>query len=82
MELSKKTTILFSEQQFRYLKELAGIKNSSIGELIRKACEKVYGKIDESEAAAAVDRLSELGLPTGSIDVIKQEIVHSKPDPL
>jgi len=42
MELTKKTTILFTEKQFDALKKIAFIQKTSIGELIRRACEHEY----------------------------------------
>ena len=79
MELSKKTTILFSKKQFALLKRIAASRNTSIGDLIRKACEENYGLISEAEAETAVDRLSQFSLPVSDIEEMKQEILQKKP---
>ncbi len=47
MELSHKTIILFSENQFSSLKTMAKAKGKFIGELIRSACEQVYASDDK-----------------------------------
>ena len=75
MELSKKTTILLSPRLFNTLKSLSKSKNSSIGELIRSACEAQYSLGTESDAHAAVDQLSALALPVDSPGAMKAESV-------
>ncbi len=79
MDLSKKTTILFSKKQFALLKRIAASRNTSIGDLIRKACGEKYGLISEAEAEKAVDRLSQFSLPVSDIEEMKQEILQNKP---
>lgn len=80
MELTKKTTILFTEKQFNTLKKIAFIQKTSIGELIRRACEHEYGILIEIEAEKAVEELAGLSLPVGPVEEMKQEIVSTKPD--
>ena len=56
MELSKKTTILFSPKSHRQLSDLAERRGVSLGELGREACAPAYGIVDQEavvEAAAA-----------------------------
>lgn len=43
MELSKKTTILFSPETHERLTELAARRGVSLGELVRDACVAQYG---------------------------------------
>ena len=81
MELNKKTTILFSHKQFDLLKRIAAVRRTSIGELIRKACEHEYGLVHKSEAEEAVDALAELSLPAYDIEQMKAEIVDGKIKP-
>lgn len=78
MELSKKTTILFSPELHRRLTGLATKRRVSLGELVREACEACYGVIGGPERAAAVRALASLHLPVGSPAQMKRE---SQPDP-
>ena len=78
MELSHKTTILFSEDQFSSLKSMAKAKGKSIGELIRSACEQVYASDDRVGAVDAVLELEKLNLPVASVEEMKMEQVPFK----
>ena len=80
MELSIKTTILFSPVQYAALKKTAAARKKSVGELIRSACEKEYGLVPRTEAVDAVSELSSLYLPAGSPAEMKREILQSKPE--
>ncbi len=82
MELTKKTTILFTEHQFKLLQQIAAFRKTSIGDLIRRACETEYGLVSGREAAEAVERLSSLALPAYDIEQMKAEILHMKPGPV
>lgn len=73
MGLSKKTTILLSPRLHSLLKGISAAKETSIGELIRSACEKQYGLYPESEALAAAERLSDLALPVDTPGAMKRE---------
>lgn len=42
-ELTKKTTILFSLEQYDYLRRLAKRRQTSVGDLVRTACKEQYG---------------------------------------
>ena len=78
MELSHKTTILFSKNQFSSLKNLAKVKKTSIGDLIRSACEKVYASNDREGAVNAVLELEKLKLPVASVQEMKRDQVPFK----
>ncbi len=78
MELSHKTTILFSEDQFSSLKTMAKANGKSIGELIRSACEQVYASDDRDRAVSAVLELEKLNLPVASVSEMKMEQVPLK----
>ena len=78
MELSKKTTILFSPDLHEHLTYVADRKGVSLGHLIREACIERYSFVPVEEREAAVDALSSLNLPTGTPGEMKQESV---PDP-
>ena len=78
MELSKKTTILLTPELHKRLSALAEKSGSSIGALIREACEKQYGLVSAEARLRAVREMATLGLPVGSVRQMKRESV---PDP-
>jgi len=78
MELSKKTTILFSPEQHRQLSAQAASQGVSLGELVREACLVAYGVVDQNSRRAAVRGLADLSLPVGSSAAMKRE---AQPDP-
>ncbi len=78
MELSKKTTILFSPELHRRLAQLAAQRGRSLGELVREACVAQYGVAGSADQALAVRELGELRLPVGGVAQMKRESV---PDP-
>lgn len=80
MELSQKTTILLSPAQHRRLKQLAAERRTSIGELVRAACERQYGLASADDAEEAVRELAALELPVAEPGEMKRESVPS-PDP-
>ena len=51
MELSKKTTILFSPDLHARLLRLAAQRGTSLGDLVRTACERQYGLATPEEMA-------------------------------
>lgn len=78
MELSKKTTILFSPDLHRRLTRLAARQGVSLGELVREACEARYGAADDPRRIEAARALAGLSLPVGTPERMKRE---SQPDP-
>ena len=74
MELTKKTTVLFSEDLYNKLKKLAHTKKRSIGDLIRSACEKQYHLYSSEEAREAVEVLAKLSLPVDSVAEMKKQL--------
>lgn len=78
MELSKKTTILFSPDLHRRLARLAAARGVSLGELVREACVARYAVLDDPRRTAAARGLAALSLPVGPPDRMKRE---SQPDP-
>ncbi len=75
MELSKKTTILFSPELHERLTRLARERNTSIGDLVRTAVERQYGLVPPQERLDAVDALAELRLPVASPAEMEAESV-------
>ncbi len=73
MELSKKTTILFSPELHRRLAALAIKRGSSLGDLVREACEAQYGIMGGPERADAARSLAALHLPVGSTAEMKRD---------
>lgn len=78
MDLSKKTTILFSPELHHQLSERAARQGVSLGALVREACVAAYGLVDQDARRAAVEALAELALPVDRPEVMKRE---SQPDP-
>ncbi|MQA90418.1 MAG: hypothetical protein GEU90_09300 [Gemmatimonas sp.] len=80
MQLSKKTTILFSPELHERLLRLAARRGTSLGGLVREACEAHYGLVPWEERAAAVEELASLTLPVASPTVIERESVPQPED--
>ena len=80
MDLSKKTTILFSPELHERLARLARQRHTSLGELVRAACEKQYGLFSEEERITALRELSKLSLPVGDPATMKRESVPDVED--
>lgn len=81
MELSKKTTILLSDELHSRLSALAAREGVSLGELIRDACRRQYGLFDRTERLAAVDALGALAAPVADVRTMKRQSVPG-PDEL
>ncbi|HEY6323154.1 MAG TPA: CopG family transcriptional regulator [Thermoanaerobaculia bacterium] len=80
MELSKKTTLLFSPDLHRQLTRLAHQRGESLGELVRQACEAQYGIISRESRVAAVRALEAMSLPVGDPEQIERESVPAPED--
>jgi predicted DNA-binding protein len=77
MELSKKTTILFPPDLHARLARLAKQRGTSLGHLVRTACEQQYGLASREERLAAVEDLASLDLPVGTPEEMARESVPS-----
>jgi len=75
MDLSKKTTILFSPELHARLTRLAALKRTSMGELVRAACEREYGTPTREERREAVRQMAAMRLPVGDVAQMKRESV-------
>jgi len=78
MELSKKTTILFPPELHDRLSRLAEHRGTSLGDLVRRACEIQYGLVPIEARLEAVRELASLALPVGEPEDLERESV---PDP-
>lgn len=78
MELVKKTTILFPPELHARLVKLAKRRHSSLGSLVREACEHQYGMPGTDERIEAARALRALRLPVGRVGTMKRQSV---PDP-
>ncbi len=76
-ELTKKTTILLQPELHERLTRLAGQRGTSLGELIRTACERQYGMGGSEERLRAARSLAALSLPVGSPSEMKKESVST-----
>ena len=75
MKLTKKTTILFSPELHGRLSQLAAQRGTSLGELVRTACERHYALPSREEKLAAVRKLTALRLPVAHPRRMKQQAV-------
>lgn len=80
MELSKKTTILFTPALHERLSRLAAERRVSLGQLVRAACERQYGLHSAQSRLAAVHRLGALDLPVADTRAMKEQSVPSPED--
>ena len=80
MELSKKTTILFPPELHERLAQLASLRGTSIGDLVRGACEREYCTCSREEKLAAVKKLVSLRLPVAGTRRMKRESVPHPED--
>lgn len=74
-KLTKKTTILLQPDLHERLTRLAEQRGTSLGDLIRTACETQYGLAGSDERRRAVRRLVALELPVGSPAEMKRQSV-------
>jgi hypothetical protein len=75
MELTKKTTVLFTPDLYGDLADLARQRRSSVGELIREACRSQYFLSSPEERMSIVDRMAVLNLPVGTPEEMERESV-------
>lgn len=75
MELSKKTTILFPPKLYNHLSRIARERGESVGQLVRDACERLYGEPSADERMQAVRMLASLSLPVGTVEQMSEESV-------
>jgi len=80
MELSKKTTILFPPELHERLSRLAEHRRTSLGDLVRKACEVQYGLLPVEARLDAVRELASLSLPVAAYEVMERESVPAVED--
>ena len=80
MELVKKTTILFPPKLHARLSRLAKRRRTSLGHLVRQACEREYAMATSEQRVAAVRELRSLSLPVGSPAEMKRESVPKPRD--
>ncbi len=77
-KLTKKTTILLQPDLHRRLTHLADQQGTSLGELVRSACEKQYGIGRSEERMRAARAIAALELPVSEPAQMKRE---SQPKP-
>lgn len=78
MELTKKTTILFTPDLYLKLEKIAREQGTSVGNLVRQACERQHKLHTTADRLKAVNDLAELRLPVGSPEDME---VESAPRP-
>ena len=80
MALTKKTTILFPPDLYARLSRLAEQQGTSLGNLVRKACELQYGRVSAETRLEAVRQLAAISLPVGNPGAMKCESVPRAED--
>lgn len=76
--LTKRTNILFEDNTWKELVALAKKRNSSVGELVRKAIKKTYfSETIDKERAGAVDTIFKIRKKHKGIDY-KELINHGR----
>ena len=80
MELTKKTTILFPPDLHDQLSRLAELRGTSLGDLVRKACEIQYGLVPVDARLEAVRELIGMSLPVGDPADLTRESVPAPED--
>lgn len=69
------TTISLSPKLHRQLTRLAVQRRTSVGELIRRACERQYGFGGDESRVAAARALASFHLPVASVPEMKRKSV-------
>lgn len=80
MELNKKTTILFSTDLHARLVRIAKRRGTSLGDLVRQACETRYGLVSREERLRAVEEIGRLNLPVGTVRQMKRQSIPAPED--
>ncbi len=75
MALTKKTIVLFPPKLHTRLTRVAAERQTSLGDLVRRACEKEYGEPSRDEKRAALQRLTNLRLPVSDPKQMERESV-------
>lgn len=76
--LSQKTTILFSPELYRQLKDIASATKTSVGELIRRAVIREYMLSDKKKRLEAVKHLSQIGGRQPDWEEMEEEIIKGR----
>ena len=76
-KFNKRTQILFSEEQFKKLKDISINKNKSIGFLVREAIDTLFIK-EKEDKKNIIDKIVKLNLPVDSWEEMKKEIEQGK----
>lgn len=80
MDLTKKTTILFPPRLYQHLVQVARRRGTSVGQLVRAACEAQYQDPTVDERLEAVRALAALSLPVGTPEQLAAESVPRPED--
>ncbi|MEW6232055.1 MAG: ribbon-helix-helix protein, CopG family [Chloroflexota bacterium] len=73
--LTKRVQVLLEPPQFARLEEIAKVRKSSVGALIREAVEKEYFRTDRKERLAAVERMAAMTLPVADWEQMERESI-------
>lgn len=76
--LSKRTQILFTKEEFEFLKEKSKEEKISIGELIRRAVRKSYGAVGRKAKIKAAKDLFKLEIPVSDWEEEEKKIIRGR----
>jgi hypothetical protein len=80
MELTKKTTILFPPELHSHLAQVAQRQGVSLGQLVRSACERAYGRVSTEDRLKALAELVAMDLPVGTPAEMEAESIPAPED--
>lgn len=82
MELSKKTTILFPPDLHAHLLDVARQRGTSLGHLVRLACELQYGYGSPEARMEAAKAIGAMSLPVSTPQAMKLESIGYSEEPV
>jgi len=82
MKRSRRTTILLTEELHVRLLQLAKREGTSLGELVRRACERQYRIVTQEDRVKAVEALAKLRLPVSDPRTMERESTLDPEEPL
>jgi hypothetical protein len=74
----KKVTLLFDKSIYEKLREKSLIDDVSIDELVKKAVSVHYRIRTSEEKLKSLNKLSSMKLPTGSPELLEQQILNGQ----
>jgi len=76
----KRTQVLFPEEEYRRLQQMAAARNCSLGHLVRQAVAKEYLRRPKKVRQEAARRLVEMRVPVAAWPRLEKEIAQGRQD--